>query len=152
MMFKKMGGHKTIVETKYEKSQKKSKKSGQVAIEYMTIFGFAFLLLIPLVILFVTQTNQIDAEIFGAQGYKSVSEIIDSAEEMYFMGAPSKKTIRVYFPKHIETAEIRDNAIFFDGEIIGDTTITIIGTLKPESGLHTILIEATDTAVVITDK
>ncbi len=125
------------------------KKRGQVSMEYLAIFSIAALMLIPLIILFATQTNTIEADIAYAQTENALSRIIDSAEEIYFQGPPAKKTLRVQFPQGIDKITIDENAIIFrletiDGtiEVRKDTRATLGGSLQTFPGSHLITFEA----------
>ena len=56
------------------------------------VVGFAFLMTIPLIIIFYQQSETLDTEITASQIDKVASEIRDAADEVYYLGAPSKKT------------------------------------------------------------
>ena len=129
--------------------------------EYLAIFSIAALMLIPLIILFATQTNTIEADIAYAQTENALSRIIDSAEEIYFQGPPAQKTLRVQFPKGIDEIIIAPNVIIFkletiDGtiEVRRDTRATLEGSLQTFQGSHLIKFEAFDDpdAVYISDQ
>ncbi|MCC7574592.1 hypothetical protein KO361_03290 [Candidatus Woesearchaeota archaeon] len=135
------------------------KKRGQVSIEYLAIFSVAALMIIPLVIIFASQTNNIEADIAYAQTENALSRIIDSAEEIYFQGPPAKKTLRVQFPKGVDEVIIEPNAVIFvlktiDGtfEIRKDTSAVLEGTLKSFQGSHLITFQSFENAVYIEDK
>ncbi len=135
------------------------KKKGQVSIEYLAIFSVAALMLIPLIILFATQTDNIEADIAYAQAENAMTRIIDSAEEIYFQGPPAQKTLRVQFPRGIETIMINEHDIIFeiqtsDGVFYVEkhTPARLAGELKPFPGSHVIRFESFEDLVYIEDK
>jgi len=133
-------------------------KKGQVSIEYLAIFGVAALMLVPLLIIFASQTGSIEADIAYAQVDNVLSRIIDSAEEIYFQGPPAQKNLRIHFPKGIEEVIIEDNAVIFkvrtvdgDFEFRRDTRAVLSGSLKSFSGPHLIVFTALEGSVSIVD-
>ena len=135
------------------------KKRGQVSIEYLAIFGVAALMLIPLIIIFASQTGSIEADISYAQAENALSRIVDSAEEIYFQGPPAQKTLRVQFPKGIQEAKIEGNAVVFiirtvDGEfeVRKETRATLEGNLKTFPGNHFIIFKSFEDSVYIEDR
>ncbi|MBN1502431.1 hypothetical protein JW930_02725 [Candidatus Woesearchaeota archaeon] len=135
------------------------KKRSQTAIEFLTIFGFAFLMIIPVVIIFQTQTVDTKDALASNQIRNIEIKIVDKAEAMYYFGAPSKTTLRVYFPENIEEVEINNRIILFRyraaentlQEVVHTSLVNLTGTLSAESGLHIIEIEALGDSVSIAD-
>lgn len=139
------------------------KKRAQVSFEYLAIFGVAALMLIPLIIIFASQTGTIEADIAYAQTENALSRIVDSAEEIYFQGHPSKKTLRVQFPKGISdiifmTDYLPHEIIFVLDTVDGSFNVTrqtyakIDGYLETFPGSHVIVFQAFDDVVYIQDK
>ena len=69
---------------------------------------------VPLIVLFYQQSQNINQEVTSSQLDKAASEIRDSADEVYYLGSPSKKTITVYkgasfetFPEAVEYGKTR---------------------------------------------
>ncbi|MCF7799123.1 hypothetical protein K9M74_04420 [Candidatus Woesearchaeota archaeon] len=130
----------------------------QVAMEYLIIFSIAFLMTMPLVIIFATQTSNLQSDIANAQLEKAASEIIDAASEVYFMGSPAQQTIRVTFPDGIILASITNKALVFTMQgatynytYVKDTTINLTGTLKTFEGTHKIVVKAQGAVVSLED-
>jgi hypothetical protein len=139
------------------------KKRAQVSFEYMAIFGVAALMLIPLIIIFASQTGTIEADIAYAQTENALSRIVDSAEEIYFQGHPSKKTLRVQFPKGISEIVFRTDSLTheivfvletIDGSfnVSKQTSARIDGYLETFPGSHIIVFQAFEDVVYIQDK
>lgn len=134
-------------------------EKGQVSLEYLVIFSISFVLIIPLIIIFVTQTQNMQEDITNAQLDKLSSEIHDAALEVYFMGPPAQKTIRVSFPAGIQAIELESYGMVFhmqvtelEYEFIKETDVNLTGTLKTFEGTHIIIVRSEGTHVDIQDK
>lgn len=87
------------------------RRRGQVAIEYLVLMGFVMLLIAPLLIVYYNQTTRIDIESTDAMVKRASSQIVDAADTVYYLGAPSLRTITVDLPDHIESLSISGNSI-----------------------------------------
>jgi len=121
--------------------KKRGSLKAQVSIEFLIIIGFAFMMTIPLVILFYQQSESINIEVTSSQVDKIASEIRDSADEVYYLGSPSKKTLTVYIPEGVNNITIRNNTIIFivesasgDYEMVKWTAANLTGTLQNDKG------------------
>jgi uncharacterized protein (UPF0333 family) len=133
-------------------------KRGQVSFEYLAVFAFALLLTIPLIILYIDQSNSIKTDTANAQAYRVVSKISDSADEVYYQGVPAKKTIRIAFPEGVEEININGSYIEFEINIDGkdyyigkESHSPLNGTLRRFSGDHTITFTARDSDIFMED-
>lgn len=131
----------------------------QVSMEYLTVFGFALLLTVPLLLIYSLQTKNMQDEVLTAQVYSILTKITDSAEEIYYEGPPAKKTIRIAFPEGINAITVNDSYIeasYSSGKteifISKDTTATLNGTIRHFSGEHVITFTATANEVELEDK
>ena len=86
----------------------------QVSIEFLLIVGFALLLSFPLMYIFYRQSESLNTEIAGTQVDKIASEIRDAADEVYYLGSPSKKTITVFVPEQVTAVTLLGNSIIFN--------------------------------------
>jgi hypothetical protein len=127
--------------------------------EYLLMMGFTLLLLIPIMILFATESNNIKSDIAASHATQIARKIADKAEEMYYQGEPSKTTIRVNIPQGIEniTFQNREVVIYYktpDGvlqEIIQVTPINISGSISSLQGIHLISIKSEGDYVSISE-
>ena len=133
-------------------------RKAQVAMEYVMVFGVAFFLTLPLIILFFAQTQNMESDIAGAQLLKASREIMDAVEEVYFMGEPAQKTIVVTFPDTISSVSVDQHSIHYVIEAGGqerdhytDTLVNLTGSLKTHGGMHTVRIRAQGGTVDVTD-
>ena len=124
-------------------------KHAQVAMEYLIIIGFVAIITLPLVIIFQTHSKETTAEITSTQVYQISKRIADSAETVYYLGEPSKLTIKTYFPSDINSISIGSNEIVFrvktthgEDEIVVYTPINVTGNLSISQGTHYITIES----------
>jgi len=133
-------------------------KKGQVAMEYVIIISFILVVTVPLLFISYTHSQDINELIASNQVDKISKKIIDSAESVYYLGSPSKTTIKVYMPKNIESITINNNELVFtmhtsqgSDEIVRYTSINITGDLMTSQGLRHIEIRSMGNLVNITD-
>ena len=124
-------------------------RKSQVAMEYVMIVGFATLIAIPLFIIFNFYTMQTRDEVVLSQANSIATKIVDSAESVYYIGEPSKTTIKIYMPEAIENATIKDGYVIIRAktkgtgtDIVKSSKINITGTLNTQPGIKNIAIEA----------
>jgi hypothetical protein len=134
-------------------------KRGQASIEFLTIFGFVFLMTIPLIIIFFDQTGIIQDGIAENQIKNIATKIADKAEAVYYAGEPSKTTIKAYFPQRIQSITILSKDIVINYTTAKNTIHTIesmsivnlTGNLSSVQGTHYITLEASGGTVLIRD-
>jgi hypothetical protein len=132
-------------------------KRGQVSIEFITVFGFIFLMMIPLIIIFFDQSGNVQDAIAENHIRNIEIKITDKAETVYYSGEPSKATFKAYFPERIESISINSRRILFgyrrwkgDISTIEYTSlVNISGSLSTNPGIHYIEIEAMGEGVSI---
>ena len=135
------------------------KKRSQVSLEFLTIVGFALVMLFPLVIIFNSESEAIKDQLYGNQIENICRTIVDKAESMYYLGSPSQTTLKVMFPPRIENVTITNRELKFYyinsnndiQEIYETSLINITGSVSSHSGIHYILIKAEGDYVSITD-
>ena len=128
----------------------------QVSMEYLLITGFAFLLVIPLFIMFGTQNERINYDVTVSQAKEVADEIVKSADSVYYLGEGSKKSIRVYIPRHVENITIDGRmvelAISIGGTNFGVNAISqtnMTGSINPGEGVRHLEITAEEDRVRI---
>ncbi|MBN2881105.1 hypothetical protein JXM83_03555 [Candidatus Woesearchaeota archaeon] len=118
---------------------------GQIAIEYLIIMGIVLFLSIPSIIIYQGQSESIRDEISLSQAHVSVQKIVDTAESIFYLGAPSKETIKVYFPDSIKSISVSTyeiNIIVGEHNLYLVSKIPINGTILATPGIHEIEILA----------
>ncbi len=144
--------------SKHSKFSLKASKA-QVSMEYLIIFGIAFAMTLPLIIIYSQQTNNIQADLTQMQTYKAASKIADYSEQVYYMGAPSQRTLTIHFPPGVESVTLDNNQIIFNittadlsYQIIKETTANVTGSIRPFEGQHILVFTAQINSVLIVDK
>ncbi len=132
-------------------------KRGQVSIEYVAIFGFVFLMMIPLILIFFDQSGNVENSIAANHLRNLAIKITDKAETVYYLGNPSKTTVKTYLPDKVEYVNITDRTVIFGyrtventvQEIISVSQVNITGNITTDPGIHYIEIESTGDIVLI---
>ncbi|NQU98680.1 hypothetical protein HQ533_04385 [Candidatus Woesearchaeota archaeon] len=132
-------------------------KKGQVSLEFLMITAFAFLLIIPVMLLFLTEAQGLDEDITSAQLNKLAEELVDAIDNVYYLGEPTTKTLEIYVPKHIELVTFIDNRTIYEvdtGTFAYNftrfvATNNVSGTLNTNPGRHSIKISAVGDGVTI---
>ena len=69
------------------------KKRSQVSIEFLVIFSFAVLMLVPMIIIFQEERSITKQKVVIKQAEIIGLKILDEAERIYYLGPPSKSTL-----------------------------------------------------------
>lgn len=130
----------------------------QVSMEYLIIFSIAFMMTLPLIVIYAKQTNNFQADVTQVQIYKLASKISDYSEQVYYMGEPSQRTLNIQFPKGINSVTLNENMIIFNVTTSGltydvtkETTANVTGEINNFPGVHIIKFKAENNIVNITD-
>ncbi|RJQ16829.1 hypothetical protein C4573_02070 [Candidatus Woesearchaeota archaeon] len=133
-------------------------KYAQVSVEYILIVGFAFLLTIPLLLIFNTQSRDMNQGISDAQIIRVADEINAAINAVYYLGPPSTKTVTLYFPQGINAVMSTNTSFWFVMEsAFGDYDVPrwpsapIDVSLKTYEGIHVITITANEFNVSVHD-
>jgi len=134
-------------------------KRGQVSIEFITIFGFVFLMMIPLIVIFFDQSGAVQDAIASNHLRNIGIKIIDKGESVYYLGEPSKVTIKTTFPERIEYINFTTRTILIGYrtqdnniqaiEVVAKMNVT--GSLSTNPGIHYISIEASSGGITVSD-
>ena len=129
-------------------------KRGQVSIEYLIVIGFAFFITVPLAIMLFSQSELSKNQINMDEARQTARRIVEESERIYYYGAPSMTTLKVYMPEHMITANVAPRAINFQIQTAGGindvteiSTVNLTGSLSANSGLHIIRLEVVQGAV-----
>jgi uncharacterized protein (UPF0333 family) len=136
----------------------KTRSKGQVSMEYLIIFAIAFAMTLPLIIIYSKQTGNMQADVAQIQIYKTASKISDYAEQVYYMGEPSQRTLYIDFPQGVNSVTINGNLIIFNVtttdltyDVVKETSANLTGTIKSFEGQHRIVFKAESNLVNISD-
>ncbi|MFH1328602.1 MAG: hypothetical protein ABIH76_07175 [Candidatus Bathyarchaeota archaeon] len=124
-------------------------KKAQISMEYLVIVGLVFVITVPLIIIFQTHSQNMNDDIISNQIDHIANKILDSAEAVYYLGEPSKTTLRVFFPNRINNITISGYEITFQvkrhnglDDVVKLSSVPVNGTLPTTSGIHNIIIES----------
>jgi membrane-anchored glycerophosphoryl diester phosphodiesterase (GDPDase) len=92
-----------IIQMTYKNSKK---KKAQASLEYMSIFGIAFVLIALTGGAFFAYTNSEKDNLDQKQINKIGTELLDSIQKIYFFGDTNRRTYKTTFPKGIESLSI----------------------------------------------
>lgn len=125
------------------------KKRGQASTEYLIIIGFVALVLIPLLVIFYKQGSATKDQINTSEIDQIAKKIIDAVDSVYYLGEPSKTTLRVYMPENVEEISFNGRELRFRVNTAnGITDITsvavtsMMGSVDSSQGIKSIIIEA----------
>ncbi len=131
------------------------KKRGQVSIEFLTIFAFIFLMMIPLILIFQSESQESRDSLYITQVRNIGIRLVDKAESIYYLGEPSKTTVKVSLPQNVYDATISGRELVFfyrsfsgtEFEIPITSQVDIYGNISTERGVHFFTLESTETGV-----
>jgi uncharacterized protein (UPF0333 family) len=133
-------------------------RKAQISVEYVLVVGFALLMIIPVVVVFFKQTNELGDSLSISQAEKIVKRIAETAEVVYYQGEPSQNTLTMYFPERINAIYIGENEISFEmlttagtNDVFAVSSVNITGFLEPGSGIKKVRIKAYGNYVNITE-
>ncbi|MDD9952772.1 MAG: hypothetical protein OXR66_00380 [Candidatus Woesearchaeota archaeon] len=131
----------------------------QAAMEYLLIVGLSAMLVLPLIVVSMSQSQRFADDITASQVENIAGAIIDSANTVYYSGEPAKKTIVLNFPERIQSVTVNNDSILFTVmsssgtyEYVRYTNGPLNGTIRTFAGLHRITLEAWQNQVNITDQ
>ena len=135
----------------------KNKKRGQYATEYLLVFAFSIVILVPGLIFLTNNYNGIKYTYDTHQAYKAAQKISTTATEVYYSGSGSMTTVLVSLPSTVIDSSVQGKEVSFKiAGLEGSTTdivtvskINITGELPKSGGLHSINITSVGDQVLI---
>jgi hypothetical protein len=78
------------------------------------------------------------------------SQLVNSAESVFFAGEPSKSTISLYLPEGVEEISIMSDAVIITTKVSGgvqnkrafSSKVRLNGTITPSEGIKNLVLEA----------
>ncbi|MBA3064027.1 hypothetical protein FP803_01175, partial [Candidatus Woesearchaeota archaeon] len=91
------------------------KKRAQAAMEYLLVGSLVTLIIIPTMYVFYGYSQTSNEEVKQSQLNKVGTDIVDIAEQVYYLGEPSRVTIDAAMPEGIMGMEVWKNqeVVFF---------------------------------------
>ncbi len=132
------------------------KKRCQIALEYISILGFVIASTVVMVLIFRAHADSMNTQVISLQVSRLGEKIVDSAEQMYFLGEPSRTKLKLYFPPGIINATLNGRELVFfvrtaNGvdEVVKLSLVNLTGSLPSSQGIHYIQVEAQSGQVVL---
>ena len=134
-------------------------KHGQVAMEYMAIFGISLVILGLLWSYSSTNIEDTRWELQAAYAKSALNKLSELSDLAYIQGPPGQFYVYLTFPDNVKNIYINNNMITFELQwkngilrnLSSDTTPTIVGNLSTAPGSHKILVKAFQGYVNITE-
>ena len=127
----------------------KTNSKGQVALEYMSIVGFALLILGGVVVFAYNYTLAARETSNVAAASTAVNNIVESANLVYAQGYPAKVTIVVNVPQNVDNVTISNKVIRMRinvkggiTEIAGTARTNLTGSLPASPGYYKVQIQS----------
>jgi len=124
-------------------------KKAQVSMEYLAIMGITLMMLLPIGVIVSEYLGFSNEQISMQQANEIARKITDNAETVYFLGYPSKITLKMYFPENIISADVMENGVLLlldatgtERDIYQKSAVNLTGELPISSGIHYIKIQA----------
>lgn len=124
--------------------------------EYLLVVGFAFAMLIPLLILYNYNSTSFHSDLALNQVYKVGKNIVDASQKVYYLGKPARTTIEYYMPEGVVNYTYENKTLLFtvrygEGEEVTQipifTEVNITGSMKAYEGNHRVVVIAEDNYV-----
>lgn len=133
---------------------KKRDKKAQVSMEYMIVIGFVTFVVLVLLIQSFFYKRQVEKQVETTQAEQIVRSIIDTSEQVYYVGKPTKTTLKVYMPSGVQSIEFPNGTLLMKirtqsgiSDITYPSKVNITGTLSPNPGIRYIKVESRGTYV-----
>lgn len=114
-------------------------KRGQASMEYLMMVGVAFMIIVPMMYIFYDYTTSTREEISLAKLDSIGQKIVNTAEEVYFLGSPSRMTIHYTMPENVKGMEIKG----------GDILVFYYNAPAGETGSKQVIVPSNDIEIVV---
>lgn len=123
--------------------------AGQSSIEYLIMFGFVLVVLIPVWFYANSNINSTNERLQKAYAQNAIERLSTAADMAYVQGSPAKITVRVRMPAGIDAITIKKHEISMRmltpagyTDIYGLTAAPLNGSLPEGEGFYTISLTA----------
>ena len=132
------------------------KNKGQASVEYMIIVGFVTFAVIIILGMAYFYSGMIKDKLRGSQIESFGSQLVNSAESVFFSGEPSKTAIRLYLPENIDDIQINSDGVVITFSLSSGTNIRefesrvpLQGEISDSPGVKVISVEAKNNYVLL---
>ncbi len=134
----------------------KRHRSAQSSIEFFIIVGIGLAIFLPVVAVFYSQAINFQEVMAAHQAERAVNAITTAADEVYYMGPPALKTVKVYLPAQVKYLTINGNSVslvlesrFGDYEVVSWSSANLTGYFKPTPGVKVLKLQSLGNVVNI---
>jgi hypothetical protein len=131
-------------------------KRSQVGVEYLIVVGFITFAILSILTVAFFYSNRINDQIRLNQIESFATQVINSAENVFFAGEPSKTTISLYLPEGVQSIEVNADYIFITTTVSTTTNkraynsnVPLQGGITNTPGIKKITLEAKQSYVLI---
>ncbi len=131
-------------------------KRGQTGVEYMIVIGFVTFVIMSILVLAIFYSDQVRDSIKLNQVESFMTQLINSAETVFYSGEPSKTTIHIYLPAGVEEIYIGTYYVSVSVETssginkrVFTSEVPLEGNVSTGEGTKKIIIEAKQDHVMI---
>ena len=135
-----------------------SDKKAQVSMEFLMVVAITFLFTIPLVVLFLKESQGAGEQVSLSQVSQIARRIVSAAESVYAYGAPTSTVLKVYMPPGVNSSSVSSNELVFVVNIAGSmvsieepASMNLSGNVSVNQGIHNIRVTAANNTVVISE-
>ena len=128
----------------------------QVSIEYMIVLGFVTFAVMSTLLIASYYSGFVQDKIKLNQVELMASKIINSAESVFYSGAPSQATVIVYIPQGVESIELSNKDIIITTETSSgivkqafSSNVVLEGSIPTNWGTKNIVLKAETNKVTI---
>ena len=135
-----------------------SGKKAQVSMEFLMVIAITFLFTIPLIVLFMKESQSAGEQVSLSQVSQIARRIVGAAESVYAYGEPTSTVLKVYMPTGVNSSSISGNELIFvvnnQGSMVSieePATMNLSGNLSVNPGIHNIRVTAANNTVIISE-
>lgn len=132
------------------------KKKGQIGVEYMIVVGFITFAIMSILALAFFYSDKIKDQIKLNQIESFATQVVNSAESVFFAGEPSKTTINLYLPSGVQDIELSQDSLIIITQVssgsnkrVFESKVPLNGSIPITEGLKKIVLEAHQNYVAI---
>ncbi|PIN86400.1 hypothetical protein COV19_04940 [Candidatus Woesearchaeota archaeon CG10_big_fil_rev_8_21_14_0_10_44_13] len=135
--------------------------SAQASVEYLMVVGLVFAIMVPAVYIFYSYSSEVSEGVTESKLVKIGDDLTSAAEEVFYLGEPSKRTVKFDMPAGVIDIEVSPNKnemVFRTGDYYSQKEIISFSNVKMDSllipidyapGRHSITVQARESDVVL---
>jgi uncharacterized protein (UPF0333 family) len=131
-------------------------KKAQVSAEYLILLSFILAFTLVMFVLLQSYGQEAKDSIRLTQADQIAQKLVDTAEEVFYLGEPSKITVRISMPENVESVSIGNKELYFvintqqgNNEVGCISKINITGSLPLSPGNYDVVVESKGDYVLV---